>query len=554
MKNRNCHNFLGPRTLPFWVYVRSGAALDMREANQFGSLSSRPYAKIQLDTGSMLYHCTNSVSDSKITSGFSIDTIRFNGGTFVNGDLAYVSDNNSTAGQKIAMRVFDTLWFSGPTPHAFGFDEGTYAGYKHYSKGNASTGTFKGYFVQTVADSTLELRVDKITPGAGDVDLYFSGNPLFWQTNASVRSRCELVKTGPGKMTVVNIAWGTNGSGYNDFTVAEGTLEFTQQAHFLSDPSLPMQTLCVSNGATCLMSMRNVVQGTLHVRPNAQIIIDHATLQFIPASSNNHGCQRALRWTFNDATLDLRSKGMSRNYAGVLCFLEKATFKGTKPYVIAPCPDYESTHQVINVGNKPICEIEVDDITGDCRSDVTFGMAVYNCATNTSALDQQTDSGIRKTGPGTLSLASTDNAVTGEIAVDAGTLRVDGVLTTAAAVNVAAGAYLGGTGTVANVTLAENAGFDIDLSDSAQANLLIRNGLALPQTAVVKLSTANGDGVVTKRTFAEVEGALTGSTDAWTVVVDGVVNHSGVVSVTDGPSNRRILEVKLKRGMAVIIK
>lgn len=94
--------------------------------------------------------------------------------------------------------------------------------------------------------------------------------------------------------------------------------------------------------------------------------------------------------------------------------------------------------------------------------------------------------------------------MSGDIRVDEGALRVEGVLTTPASVAIEAGGFLGGTGTVANVTLAEGAGFEIRPSDRGRP-LDIRGDLALPARGVIVM---DADAKVKKMKFATVSGTI----------------------------------------------
>ena len=121
-------------------------------------------------------------------------------------------------------------------------------------------------------------------------------------------------------------------------------------------------------------------------------------------------------------------------------------------------------------------------------------------------------------------IASVRNRVSGDIRVDEGALRVEGVLTTPASVAIEAGGFLGGTGTVANVTLAEGAGFEIRPSDRGRP-LDIRGDLALPARGVIVM---DADAKVKKMKFATVSGTITGADlSGWQVRrPDGTVARS----------------------------
>ena len=161
-KNRNSHNYLGPRTIPYWVYIRDGAALSFLQGNQTGAAdSSECGIKIQLDEGGRLNIVTNAVDTEtqQINSLVCVNTLKLAGGDIAVGDMVY-QEQAQNIGLKSILKIFNTLWFSGTTPHAFGYDDGTYPGYKHYS----SAGTFKSKYVSLESGTPVEFsKLDYIT-------------------------------------------------------------------------------------------------------------------------------------------------------------------------------------------------------------------------------------------------------------------------------------------------------------------------------------------------------------------------------------------------------
>lgn len=543
LKDRNSHNFLGPRTRPFWVYVRNGGALDFRQGNQTGSLGYGAGACVQLDAGSTLYHVTNNVTSADIESVLNLSVLRFCGGDFVNGNKTYYKGPNNSGNHTICLKLFKGLEFSGSTPHAFCCTNGTDAGYKPYTLAS----TFKGFPILVAPESTLEVRVDDIT-GDDKPDAYFALQPFVWRTNETVASRCTFMKTGPGYMVVPKGDTFESSKYYGrfDFTVAGGVTEFTQQGHFDCLPSLPQSTITVSNNATLFLSIRNVVKGTAIDRPNVKIVVDHGTFKYV-TGTGNHGCLRAGEWVFDDATLDIRNAGMSRQF-GVLGFLGPVTFRGTKPVAIKPCSDFADTYQAVHVYNNPRTVFTVADMTGDAQTDVTIGMKIYNAATNLATSGEMPDCGFVKAGPGTLAVTHKTNLVSGDVTVSGGVLRVDGVLTSPASIAVEAGGALGGTGTVKNVTLAAGGGFAVRASDAGNL-LTIQGNLALPSSGVVIM---DGTDASARVTFARVTGSITGADlSGWQIRrPDGtVVLKSDGLWFRDG-----YLHAGLRRGTILVVR
>ena len=536
----NHHNFLGPRTVPFWVYVRDGASLTFLQRNQTGTFSSPECGiKIQLDAGGTLNNNTNSTSAG--SSCLSVNTLKFNGGDYRTSSKGYFRDNARLGGD-CTLKIFNTLQFSGQTPHAFGF---TYSGCKSYT----SSDTFNGYKVSLNSYAPVELRVDDIT-GDGNVDAYVNMSMFTWGTNAVGVYRCDLVKTGSGTLRFPSTS--TTKTFLGDFTIREGTVEFTQQGFFPSDGT-EEQTLSVMTNATLSMTCRNAIDGTLaNTNPQVDIVVDHGTFRFVP-TTNMQGTLRARDWTFDDATLDIHNPGMA--IAGVLYFRRKAAFRGTHQLEMLPDETIDTANQAVCVhiddeGVRTV--IDVDEMTGDGRADVIMGYPVWNGSKSGADASQVlTGSGFVKTGVGTFSVASLANKVSGVVTVSNGTMRVDGSLVTPSSVEVAAGAYLGGTGTVANVALEAGAGFAAPAGQ--ETPLTVQGDLALPATGVIDI--ANLDGVAEKDMPAAVLVGSTGSISGaenlgnWTVRVDGVRSRKWKLSLSGG-----VLRASYSNGMCVVVR
>ena len=530
---RNVHNFLGPRTTPYWVHVHPGASLTFLQGNQTGAADSPECGiKIQLDEGARLNHCTNFTTTISGGSCINVNTLKLCGGDIVNSDVAY-QNNVDLLGGTNCMKIFNTLWFSGNTPHAFGFPDNAYPGYKHYSL----DGTLKNCQVSLNPKAPVEIRVDDIDGGDG-VDAYMNWLAFNWGKNADGAFRCDLVKTGAGTLVfpsnnVVRIN-NTDRAFNGDFTVKEGTVRFQSlsgaQSFFRAADTDPLQTITVSTNATLVFDKRNItVPGDGGVTPNIKIVVDHGTLRYRPGTSDNKGTIVARDWVFDDATLDISNRG------NTLYFKNSVTFRGTRPLALLPDENipYEQSvlvHNGTNTTGKtsgPCTIIDVADMTGDARTDVVMGYRINNGSSNMGSgigTVVWTDSGFIKTGVGTFSVASAVNTVSGVITVSNGTLRVDGVLATPSAVNVASGAFLGGTGTVAKVSMETGSGFAAPVGQDAP--LTVQGALAIPATGVVDI--ANLDGAEEKDIrpvkLATATGSITGTENlaGWTVKVNGV--------------------------------
>ena len=425
------------------------------------------------------------------------------------------------------MHIFNTLWFSGDTPHAFGFTD-EYPGYKSYSR----DGTLKGYCISLNPFAPVEFRVDDIAEG---VDAYVNMYAFTWGTNTLGNYRCDLVKTGAGTLCFPSNNFARSFKG--DFTMKEGTVVFkslsSAQNFFQATYADPLQTITISTGATMRVEMRNLTVPGADTTPNIKIVIDHGTLQFV-TGTDQRGAMAARDWVFDDATLDIHNTGMSE-FFGIFNFKNSATFRGTRPLEMWPDENLDTKWQAVCVYNGyrtmalgtedgPLTTIDVADMTGDGRTDVVMGYHIWNGATNNAARGIRYDSGFIKKGLGTFSVASMTNKVSGLVTVSNGTLRVDGKLVTPSSIDVVAGAYIGGTGTTARVSLEAGAGFDAPAGQATP--LTVEGNLALPATGVVNIANLDhlSDKDIPAVKFVTATGTISGEENLanWTVKIDGV--------------------------------
>ena len=182
---------------------------------------------------------------------------------------------------------------------------------------------------------------------------------------------------------------------------------------------------------------------------------------------------------------------------------------------------------------------------------MVMGYHIWNTATNNTAAGVMTDCGFVKTGAGTFSVASVTNRVSGVITVSEGTMRVDGCLVTPSAIEVVSGAYLGGTGTVANVVLEEGAG--ISAPAGQKTPLVVEGNLVLPDTGVVDVLNLGGadEKDLPAVNLVRATGALSGTENlsGWIVKIDGVETKNWKLEVRNG-----IFRAKYNNGFAVVVR
>lgn len=511
---RGFQNSLGPRTVPFWVHVHDGAALTFLNGNQTGTVNIPECGfMLQLDDGGKLNFGTNVLTetDNRTKNGvLCLNTLRLNGGNIAIGSCMYQKEDKSLGGECVA-KIYNTLWFSGDTPHAFGFAEGDYPGCKAYTL----DGTLQNRKISLNSYAPVEFRVDDIDNDEDGVDAYVNMKAFTWGTNTVNIYKSDIVKTGAGKLSFpVNTVTKTF---LGDFTIKEGTVEFCKQGFFPSDGA-NLQTLSVLTNATLRMTIHNVVNGNVSNMPNVNIVVDHGVLDFTCTG----GMLQAKDWVFDDATLHIHNKGMSA-VVGVFYFKNSATFSGTKPLVMWPDETLATANQAVLVHNGSRTKIDVADMTGDGRTDVVMGYHIWNGTVGTGTEDVLTDSGFVKTGAGTFSVASTANKVSGVVTVSNGVMRVDGTLVTPSSVEVVAGAYIGGTGTVQNVAMETGSGFAAPAGQ--RTPLTVSGNLALPETGVVDILNLESadEGKLPAAKLVMCTGTLSGAENLanWTVKVDG---------------------------------
>lgn len=515
----NVHNFLGWKGASYWVHVRDGASLSFLERNQTGTFDDAKCGIcINLDKGASLNICTNSPGTFR---PLAVNTLKLSGGSVTVGNNCYYGSNDNKIGGNASLYVFNKIHFAGDERQSLGCGKDFASDGRHLISLNPRT--------------PVEICVDDVEEGV-DAEICMKG--FTWGTNSVGLFKCDIVKTGAGTLLIPSND--VNRVFLGDFTIQNGTVEFASSSsaqNFFKDTS-GNQTITISTNATLRVRKRNLTVGEMSEgnTSTAKIIVDHGTLEFLTDNSTK-GCLQAKDWVFDDATLLVSNKGHSSNI-GIFYFRNSVTFRGTHALMMMPDETLSADEQAVNVhitnGTRTI--FDVADMTGDAATDVTIGYHIWNGVTADNVANALTDSGFVKVGPGTLSVASMTNKVSGEVTVSNGVLRVDGRLVTPSSVKIAATAYLGGTGTVANVVLESGAGLAADAGERMPLN--VNGNLALPATGSVYITGFSGAGLPRygRTAIVAASGTLSGTDNLknWTVKADGVNVANWVVYAKAG--------------------
>ena len=388
-------------------------------------------------------------------------------------------------------------------------------------------------FLHLGADPLTEIRVADITDSASaDVTLGYTLCDRYYDTIPALKPG-GFVKTGAGTLQIpVCSAYRGN------VEVREGTLlldapdyasaKFGANAKsYIGDMTVDGRTVTVSTNGVLFFAQRNMLGGYSYGDTGAngirtEFVFRGGTLRVGPNAATPLG----------SVTFD----GGAVSYAdasGWGPFNFRGTFRvtGDKPLTL---PATTSGNSIMALYPLHACVFDVEDVTGDGRVDLDSHLALTKPADPSyydgTKTNQQTKTayvytyGFTKTGVGTMALNTSAGNLDfdDEARVTAGTMLVNCNLSKAGPFTVAAGAALGGTGSVRAATLAEGAGF---AATAGQANsLTVAGDLAIPATGTVRLTLPEGtDPEKAKAGVVKATGTVTGLANLaqWTVTVEG---------------------------------
>ena len=346
----------------------------------------------------------------------------------------------------------------------------------------------------------------------------------------------EITKTGSGTLWFYSKSEINDSA--NDIHVREGTLRVTNpNAKKGLGDSGKGYSVYVHDGARLWVDQRNSIgnggvaeinDGHITVYTNGIFDLTHST-----DDGNSFNIQVVGTLDLLGGSLVLPTVGHS---SGCIQVRDRVTFgcNPTKtPYVFNPSASGNDT-LVWQLGANT--EFRVEDITGDAAADVTFNNHVLAKTAWETDASHPTPCGFRKTGAGTMVLAQSTKCSATELCVpsagvsaEEGELRVDCAYGTS--FNVASGAVLSGSGSIASATFADGAGLGGELG--RKVTLTVTGDCALGRVGTIALTNPNA--VSGRRLkLLHVEGTLTGgeNLENWTVLIDGQPTDEAVIKLS----------------------
>ena len=410
----------------------------------------------------------------------------------------------------------------GLQPHVFGA-AGDYQ--MAFKRGISNFATI--YVDDLTGDGVTVDNVDDLIVSNRLCAISMSGNGATYLFNTSFR------KDGKGTMVLSN-SKGSTATG--DVEVVEGRLVVNGTPSGISltgsnwlysaigaVAGTRTRTVTVKEGAE-LEFRTSQATGALNTPQEWNLVVDGGTLIIDENVSASFGSL-----TLKDATF-VYSNGQSSGWFpswGTMVVAQKLAFDGSTPYDLT-VPAHTGLRDVPYLtlgftlssekGDEPVkpawphltnlwtvVDFDVTDITKDSETDATIRLPIRNMVNmsytdyNNTAINGYTynpwqwchfQGGIRKTGPGTLCLnGAISYTHTTEVA--GGALLVDSSIATSSGVTVDSDAWLGGTGTVAAVTVKDGGGF-ICYAGRNTANVLRVPSLTAEGEVVVRVANPDG--------------------------------------------------------------
>lgn len=462
---------LGRTSVKRQIYVGDGAALRFLQRNTMGGGdTASAQAEIFVDQGGIF-----SISGGVNTVG----SLTLNGGAF--------TFHNGLSGDWGVFKVCQRMTFTGSMPYVL------------------ETNAYANCFINLNHSPKTTFHVENIT-GDTAPDVTFK-LPF---KNTLNQPASGWIKTGGGTMEIISRY--SNFSG--DVEIREGTVVLNSPDWGGNTDYSPLgnplidRRISVFTNAVLQLKMRNSLSGaTATNQLKAEIEIDHGTLLLGDVAAVK-GVNTIGSLTLRNGTLNYTN--MYNDAYGFLKICQRFRLAGTVPYVFEGSSD-SGCFMILNAS--PTVVFDVEEITGDASPDATFGFPLKN--------QQVYSAGLIKDGAGAMRMTAV-STYTGDTIISNGVLRVDGGLASSGVI-VNSGGWLGGTGSVQNVTVAVGGGFDV--KQGQEKPLAIGGSLTLEGAGVVRIQNPESlPGSAIRVVLAEVAGGITGgeNADLWAVEVEGV--------------------------------
>ena len=540
----NVYTCLGLSHVPHTIYVEPGARLEFTQSDHLGQFYNVP-------TGI---------------------TIHVRGGT-----LAQSAKKVNGLGPLILEDA--TLEYNGATDDwwpTLGFSDVTFKGSTAYTLASV----YSSYFAIGM-NGMANLRVEKIVSDgtySSSPDVTIS-SPIkdsanVWQGYGPRKSTFR--KTGPGVLRLAS----TGNEFTGDVEISDGIVTLARKGAVINPTTTSLGNIMTNRMITVCGT------GELYVDQSDQLsqacsdyvatmLVSNGTVRFASGSINAWPTVK-----FYDPNL-VYSSGVGNSGTGdstawgLWAFRYPVTFDGTKPLALPSNGNncrislgYSSDHSEEVLGELTYhhgkTEFNVKDMTSDPCVDVDIGIEIQSLPywTNTDSRNlyknRRYRCGLLKTGPGTLRIGGKFTCPE-NTRINEGALVFDGTLAEQitgwgkSAMQVQAGAYLGGTGAVYNVTIEEGGGFT---SVIGQTGALEINGtVTLPSSGNVPLNivcTNDLETLVSYRTPIVKSSKLGGA--RFVPVFNGGAALPPNLGLTVSEQNGVIYGIISRKGVTIIFK
>ncbi len=525
--------------------VDAGAELRVTNRNSIGkadqfTLQASGGAVVKVKSGGRM---SMYIPDGVAPDNNSVWELHLDGGSH----LDFLAKGMNTQGAPL-LRVLHGLYVAGSGAVCItqGFSPYTGAAYTYQDLGICSNET-------TIID------VADTVPGP-DMDLYMN---LPFSNPGTVRQPL-LVKQGAGTFRLACTKVGSTFKA--DVLVKDGTLQLDyppsgtvfgeSSKTLLGDLTVEGRTITIADSGQLAFLQRNMFSSYSYGadgnnKIKSEVVVTNGGTIAFGTGEQGYNCFGPL--TLHDGNMTFGAINYSWAAFGVRGTMK---IRGTKPLVLKKAGT--TCDQILYPGYATT--FDVDDITHDSLPDFVSDLCITipGASYRTNSLGVAYEYGFIKTGGGTMNVladCSGSNGQTNEVRVQEGTMQVDGKFHLKSTVVVSAGAYLSGTGTVGNVTLAAGGGFR-QTCRGGSATMTIAGNLSIGANPVIMVD--NPDAMPVKKVKASVfkaTGTVTGAENLAnaTVLLDGVDIGQGRWSV-DYDAAAKSLAVKAIAGLVINLK